>query len=161
MQDYKCTLFQSYENVRFQLEVFWMREIEGRNRSNGESSSRSVIIAVSERLDSHSDKVFTMLKGFELKQVKDAKFRLNQPFLPAENSLTEASLKSMLKEYESLRRDVRNITESSFDSRVDFENLFPKLDINLESYYSASVSLLNIYYQMQLMKLYCFRLLGN
>jgi len=138
-----------------------MREMKGRNGSNEQSPSRSSIIAVGERLDSHSDKVFTMLKGFELKQVSDAKFRLNQPFLPAENSLTEASLKGMIKEYESLRHDVRDITESSFDSLVDFENLFPRLDINFESYYSAAVSLLNMYYQMQLMKLYCFRLLGT
>ena len=137
-----------------------MREMKGRNESNGESPLRLAIIAVGERLDSHSDKVFTMLKGFELKQVIDAKFRLNQPFLPAENSLTEASLKGMQIEYESLRRDVRNITESSFDSRVDFEKLFPRLNINFESYYSAGVSLLNMHYQMQLMKLYCLRLLG-
>ena len=136
-----------------------MREMKGRNESNGESPLRLAIIAVGERLDSHSDKVFTMLKGFEVKQVNDAKFRLNQPFLTAENSLTEASLKGMLREYEFLRRDVRNITESSFDSLVDFEILFPRLDINFESYYSSAVSLLNIYYQMQLMKLYCFRLL--
>jgi hypothetical protein len=138
-----------------------MREMKGHNGSNSESLSRSVIIAIGKQLDSHSDKVFTMLKGFELKQVNDAKFRLNQPFLPAENSLTEASLKGMLKEYESLRREVRDITESSFDSLVDFEELFPRLDINFESYYSAAVSLLNMYYQMQLMKLYCFRLLGT
>ncbi len=138
-----------------------MREMKGRNGSNGESQVRSIIIAVGKRLDSHSDKVFTMLEGFELKQVNDTKFRLNQPFLHAKNSLTEASLKGMLKEYESLRLNVRNITEPSFDSLVDFEKLFPRLDINLESYYSVAVSLLNMYYQMQLMKLYCFRLLGS
>jgi hypothetical protein len=137
-----------------------MREMKGRNGSNGESNLRSVIIAVGERLDSHSDKVCTMLKGFELKQVNDTKFSLNQSFSLTENSLTEASLNGMLRDYESLRHDVRNITDFSFDSIVDFEKLFPRLDINFESYYCVAVSLLNMYYQLQLMKLYCFRILG-
>ena len=136
-----------------------MRETKGRNVSNGESTLRSTIIAVGKRLDNHSDKVYTMIKGFELKQINDAKFGLDQPFSSTEHGLTGASLKIMLEEYESLRNDVRNTANSSFDSLVDFERLFPRLDINFETYYSAVVSLLNMHYQMQLMKLYCFRLL--
>jgi hypothetical protein len=138
-----------------------MTETKGRNRSNGESTLRSAVIAVGQRLDSLCDKIYTMLEGFESNQINDAKFSLNQPFPTTEHGLTEASLKIMLGEYESLRRDVRNVTDFSFESLVDFENLFPRLGINFETHYSAAVSLLNMYYQMQLMKLYCFRLLGS
>jgi len=123
-----------------------------------DESARSDVLAIGERLSNHCDKVGAILKGFEMKQVSDVKFSLNQPFLSTESSLTEAALMNMLETYESLRLDVWEITEMSL---VDFEILFPKLDINFETYYSVAVSLLNLIYQMQLMRLYCYRLLKS
>jgi hypothetical protein len=113
-------------------------------------------INVGEQLDSNCNKFLAMIKGFELKQINDAQFSLNQPFLSKEPSLTRESLEDMQKTYEAIWRDVINITEMSF---TDFEELFPKLNIDFETYYSIAVSLLNMIYQMQLMKLYCYRLL--
>jgi len=133
-----------------------MRETKEGNKGAGESSVRLAVLAVGEQLGNHCDKVGAMLKGFEVKQINDVQFSLNQPFLSTESSLTEAALKNMLETYESLRRSVRDIAEMGF---VDFEILFPKLDINFETYHSVAVSLLNLIYQMRLMRLHCYRLL--
>jgi hypothetical protein len=46
-----------------------------------------------------------------------------------------------------------------FDSAKS--RMFPKLDINFETYYTVVISLLNLIYQMQCMKIYCQRLLGS
>jgi len=120
------------------------------------STISSGALAVCEQLNSHCDKIGAMLKGFEAKLKNDVQFSLNQPFLSTESSLTETALKNMLGTYESLRKKVREITEMSF---IDFEMLFPKLCINFETYYSVAVSLLNLIYQMWLMRLYCHNLL--
>lgn len=121
-----------------------------------DESARSDVLAIGERLSNHCDKVGAILEGIEMKQISDVKFRLNQPFLSTDSGLMEAALMNMLKTYESLRHDVWKITEMSL---VDFEILFPKLDINFETYYSLAVSLLNLIYQMHLMRLDCYRLL--
>ena len=123
-----------------------------------DESVRSDVLAVGERLSNHCDKVGAILNGFEMKQISDVKFSLNKPFLSTESSLTETAIMNMLETYESLRLDVWEITEMSL---VDFEIVFPKLDINFETYYSVAVSLLNLIYQMQLMRLYCYRLLKS
>jgi len=115
---------------------------------------RSTAIDAGEQLESNCAKFLAMIKGIELKQINDAQFSLNLPFLSMESSLTRASLEEMQKAYEALWRIVMDINEMSFR---DFENLFPKLNINFETYYSVAVSLLNMIYQMQLMKLYCYR----
>jgi hypothetical protein len=133
-----------------------MRGIRELGQGDEVSAVRSAVIEVGEKLDSHCEKFFAMIRGFELKQINNVQFSLNLPFLSAESSLTSESLKNMQEAYEALWRNVMDITEMSF---MDFENLFPKLNINFETYYSVAVSLLNLIYQMQLMKLYCYRLL--
>jgi hypothetical protein len=122
------------------------------------STERSTVFDVGERLDSLCDKIFVMIDGFELKQMNDVQFGLNLPFLSTESSLTRAALEDMEKTYEALWRDVMDVADMSFR---DFENLFPRLNINFETYYSVAVSLLNMIYHMKLMKLYCYRLLGQ
>ena len=57
-----------------------------------------------------------------------------------------------VKKYESIRNDVGRIADVK---GVDFENMFPKLDVNFETYYTIAVSLLNLIYQLQFMKIYC------
>ena len=123
-----------------------------------DESERSDVLAIGEQLSNLCDKVGAILRGIEMKQISDVKFSLNKPFLLTESGLTEAALMNMLKMYESLRHNVWKITEMSL---VDFEILFPKFDINFETYYSVAVSLLNLIYQMQLMRLYCYRLLKS
>lgn len=122
------------------------------------SNLSSGVLALGEQLGSHCDKVGAMLKGFEVKQANDVQFSLNQPFLSTESSLTLTALKNILGTYESLRKKVREITEMGF---VDFELMFPKLSINFETYYSVAVSLLNLIYQMRLMRLCCYNLLKS
>jgi len=122
------------------------------------SAERSAVFDVGERLDSLCDKLFVMIDGFEKQQMNDGQFSVSLPFLSTEASLWRTSLEDMQKSYEALWRDVMYVAAMSFR---DFENLFPKLSINFETYYSVSVSLLNMIYQMKLMKLYCYRLLGH
>ena len=96
-----------------------------------------------------------MVNGFERMQLNNVEFSLNQPFYTTKTSLTMDAIKGMMKTYESLRRDVREIAQIGY---VAFENSFPELDVNFETFYSVAFSLLNLVYQMQLMKLYCCRL---
>ncbi len=121
-----------------------------------ESAERLRIRSTMQALNEHCGKVGTMVDGWEVKQINSMHFSLDQPFHSTESSLTKAALTSVLETYESLRRDVREIAHVG---NVDFEIRFPKLDINFETYYTIAVSLLNLIYQMQLMKLNCCRLL--
>jgi hypothetical protein len=122
---------------------------------------RTAVQAVCQRLSEHCGKVRALVNGFEEKQFNDLEF-LDLPFYSTRSSLTKAAIVSMVETYESLRRDVRDIIRENTEiGYVDFEVLFPKLDVNFETYYSVAVSLLNLTYQMQLMRIYCFRLLKS
>jgi len=72
------------------------------------------------------------------------------------DALVEAMLKTVImnlvKTYESIRNDVEKI---SYSKNADFNNMFPKLDVNFETYYTIAISLLNLIYQLQYMKIYC------
>ena len=124
----------------------------------GKTATRSSVLSVCARLGEHCEKVEAMLHGFEVKQVNNTQFSLNQPFSSTETSLTKTALMNLVSEYESLRGNVREIADVGF---VDFEVMFPKIGINFETYYSVAVSLLNLIYQMRLMKLYCYLLLES
>jgi hypothetical protein len=134
-------------------------DVKGENAASKSAESlqlRSTVLSVCERLSEHCGKVRVLLDGFEASQVNNEAFNFNQPCNLSESSLTKATLIDVVGTYEALRHDVREITQVGY---VDFELLFPKLDINFETYYSVAVSLLNLIYQMQLMRLYCYRLL--
>ena len=124
----------------------------------GKTATRSSVLSVCARLGEQCEKVEAMLHGFEVKQVNNTQFSLNQPFSSTETSLTKTALMNLVSEYESLRGNVREIADVGF---VDFEVMFPKIGINFETYYSVAVSLLNLIYQMRLMKLYCYLLLES
>ena len=126
--------------------------------SGGKNAPRSSVLSVCSRLGEHCEKVEAMLHGFEVKAANNTQFSLNQSFYSIETSLTKTALMNLLKVYESLRGDVRELTGVGF---VDFEVMFPKIGINYETYYSVAVSLLNLIYQMRLMKLYCYLLLES
>ena len=119
---------------------------------------RSAVQAVVKKLSEHCGKVRTLVNGFEVMQINNAEFSLDQPFYSTKSSLTMDAIKNLVRTYEALRREVRGIAQMGY---VEFENTFPELDINFETYYSVAFSLLNLNYQMQLMKLYCYRLLKS
>jgi hypothetical protein len=135
-----------------------MREMKDKTEDVVGSNLRSSLLDVSDRLCNHCGKIEVILKGFEVKQINDDQFNLKQPFISKKSSLTKTALMNIVENYKSIRQKVREITEMSF---VDFEILFPKLSINFETYYSVAISLLNLIYQMQLMRLNCYRLLKS
>ena len=135
-----------------------MKEKDESDNDVERTEVRSAVLSLGERFRENCNKAEVMLNGFEMKQIKDSQFSLNEPFKPAESSLTKKALMKVHETYESLRRDVREITETGF---VEFEVMFPRIDINFETYYSVCVSLLNLIYQMRLMRLYCYCLLQS
>jgi hypothetical protein len=132
-----------------------MRERKLKDESADQSRRRLAVEAISKRLSDHCGRVLALVNGFERMQLNNPEFSLDQPFYSSKSSLTMDAIKGMMKTYQALRRDVREIAETGY---VEFENSFPELDINFETYYSVAFSLLNLVYQMQLMKLYCSRL---
>jgi len=123
---------------------------------------RSAVQSVCRRLSEHCGRVGALVNGFEEMQVNNPAFSFDQPFHSTKSNLTKTALIGMVESYESLRRDVRElIRENTETGFVDFEVLFPSLDVNFETYYSVVVSLLNLIYQMQLMRAYCLSLLKS
>jgi hypothetical protein len=116
----------------------------------------SKVIAVSEKLNVHCNKVWALVNGLEASQINKQGFNLNQTFYTTTSKVMTKAIKNLLETYETLRRDVRELAQTGY---VGFENVFPELDVNFETYYSVAFSLLNIGYQMQLMRLFCYRLL--
>lgn len=135
--------------------IFTMRATKSKGASDERSPRLTAVQAISKRLSDHCGRVLNLVNGFERMQLNNLEFSLNQPFYSTKTSLTMDAIKGMMKTYESLRRDVREIAQIGY---VAFENSFPELDVNFETFYSVAFSLLNLVYQMQLMKLYCCRL---
>jgi hypothetical protein len=135
-----------------------MRGSRRTNKGAERSQLCSDVQAIVKRLSSHCDKVRALVNGFEVMQLNNVEFSFDQPFYSTKSSLTMDAIRNMMKTYDSLRRDVREIAQIGY---VAFENLFPELDVNFETYYSVAFSLLNMNYQMQLMRLYCYRLLKS
>lgn len=141
-----------------EMAILKLKETKATNESAERLRLRSAVEAIAKRLSDHCGKVRALVNGFEVTQINNAKFSLDRPFYSTKSSLTMNAIKSMVKTYESLRRDVRELAQIGY---VEFENSFPELDINFETYYSVAFSLLNLNYQMQLMTLYCYRLLKS
>ena len=119
---------------------------------------RSAIQSISAQLNKHCGEIKKLTDALEAAQNKNPKFSIDQPFDSAKSSMLKTVLVNMLRTYESIRYDFRRVAHIA---DVDFENMFPKLGINFETYYTVAISMLNLSYQMQCMKLYCQRLLGS
>jgi hypothetical protein len=130
-----------------------MKEAKEKNESE-RLGTRSKVIAIGEKLNVHCNKVNALVNGFEASQINKKDFNLNQTFYTTTSKVITKAIKNLLETYETLRRDVRDLAQIGY---VGFENAFPELDVNFETYYSVAFSLLNISYQMQLMTLYCYR----
>lgn len=128
---------------------------EASEKNEGERlRMRSKVIAIAEKLSVHSNKVWALVNGLEAMQINKQGFSLNQTFYTTTSKVMTKAIKNLLETYETLRRDVRELAQTGY---VGFENTFPELDVNFETYYSVAFSLLNIGYQMQLMRLFCYR----
>lgn len=119
---------------------------------------RSAIQSLSQRIDKHCGKIKKLADALVEPQNNNPKFSVNQPFDSAKSSMLKTVLVDMVKTYESMRCDLRRIAHVK---GVDFENMFPKLDINFETYYTIAISMLNLIYQLQHMKIYSQTLLGS
>jgi len=135
-----------------------MRETKEAKENAESLPRRSKVQAIAERIRKHCSKVRALVDGFEMVQINNVEFSLKRPFYSTDSRLTMDAINVMLKTYEGLRRDVREISGMGY---VEFENMFPELNINFETYYSVAVSLLNLIYQMQLMRLFCYLLLKS
>ena len=117
---------------------------------------RSSLQAIAQKLSVHCNKVRALVNGFENSQLNNSEFSLGQTFYTTKSKLMTKAIERLVETYEALRLDVRELAQIGY---VSFENSFPELDINFETYYSVAASLLNLTFQMQLMRLYCYRLL--
>ncbi len=114
--------------------------------------------SIIKRLDEHCGKIKVLADGFEAAQSKNPNFSIDQPFDSTKSSMTRTLLMNTLATYKSIRSDLQKTVQVKSD---EFDNLFPKLEINFETYYSVALSLLNLIYQMQHMKIYCRRLIDS
>jgi hypothetical protein len=133
-----------------------MKETNEPNKSNERSRIHSRLQAIAEKLSVHCNKVRALVNGFENAQINKTEFNLGQPFYTTRYEATTKAINNLFETYESLRREVREIAQIGY---VSFEDFFPEININFETYYSVAASLLNLDFQMQLMRLYCYRLL--
>ena len=114
--------------------------------------NRSAIQSISQRINRHCDEIKKLADALVEAQSNNPRLSVNQPFDAAKSKMLKTVLLNMLKTYESIRRDLSRIAH---DKGVDFEKVFRKLDINFETYYTIAISMLNLIYQMQYMKIYC------
>jgi hypothetical protein len=113
---------------------------------------RSVIQSISQRIDKHCGEIKKIADALVEAHNNNPKSRLNQPFDSTKCSMLKTVLVNMVKTYESIRNDFERIADVK---GADFKNMFPKLDINFETGYTIAISLLNLIYQLQYMKIYC------
>ena len=127
-------------------------------KENKRDQDKESLIAIAKQLNVQCDKVRSVVNGFETAQINNKQFSLSKTFYTTTGPSLTKALNSLLKTYETLRLKVREVAQIGY---VSFENSFPELNINFESYYSVASSLLNLTFQMQLMRLYCYRLLKS
>jgi type IV secretory pathway ATPase VirB11/archaellum biosynthesis ATPase len=132
-----------------------MKETNERNESE-RLHTRSEVLAIAEKLNVHCNKVKALVSRLEAAQINKTDFSLSQTFYTTKSEVMTKAINNLLETYETLRRDVREFAQIGY---VSFENAFPELDVNFETYYSVAASLLNLTFQMQIMGLYCYRCL--
>jgi hypothetical protein len=119
---------------------------------------RSAIPSIGDRLDKHCGEIKNLADALDAAQNKNQKFSVNQPFDSGNSSMLKTVMVNMLKIYKSIRCDLRRVAHVK---GVDFEKMFPKLGINFKTYYTVAISMLNLIYQMQYMKIYYRSLSGS
>jgi hypothetical protein len=113
---------------------------------------RSAIKSIGQRINKHCGDIKKIADAIVEAQYNNPKSSLTQPFDSAKSRMLKTVIVNMVKSYESIRNDVKRIADVK---GVAFDEMFPKLDVNFETYYTIAVSLLNLIYQLQYMKIYC------
>jgi len=121
-----------------------------------EKENEERLLSIAKKLSVHSNKVRALVNGFETAQTKDKAFSLSKTFYTTTTQPLTRTINNLVETYERLRREVREVAQIGY---VSFENSFPELNINFETYYSVAASLLNLTFQMQLLELYCYHIL--
>ena len=121
-----------------------------------DNENKEELLAIAKQLNVHCKKVRAIINGFEDAQINNKEFKLGQTFYTTTSPSLTKAINGLLGTYVTLRSKVREVAQIGY---VSFENSFPELNINFETYYSVAVSLMNLTFQMQLLKLYCYRLL--
>ncbi|MCW4055066.1 MAG: hypothetical protein NWE84_09165 [Candidatus Bathyarchaeota archaeon] len=121
-----------------------------------EKGNEERLLSIAKKLNVHSNKVRALVNGFETAQTNDKGFSLSKTFYTTTTQSLTRTINSLVESYERLRREVREVAQIGY---VSFENSFPELNINFETYYSVAASLLNLSFQMQLLELYCYHIL--
>jgi hypothetical protein len=120
------------------------------------NSEEERLLNIAKQLSVHSNKVKALVNGLEAAQINNKAFSLGETFYTTKSQAMTKAINDLLETYEALRREVREVAQISY---ISFENSFPELNINFETYYSVAASLLNLTFQMQLLRLYCYRIL--
>ena len=131
-----------------------MKGVFGLKKSKNDDEKS--LLDIAQQLSVHSNKVRALVNGLEAAQINNKAFSLGETFYTTKSQTMTKAIKDLLGTYEALRREVRNVAQISY---VSFENSFPELNITFETYYSVAASLLNLTFQMRLLKLYCYRIL--
>ena len=119
---------------------------------------RSAIDSINQRINEHCGEIKKLADALVGAQNNDPNFDLDYVFDSIKSCMLKTVLENVVKTYESIRSDVGRIAHVR---GVDFENMFPKLGIDFETYYTIAVSMLNLIYQMHCMNIYCQRLLKS
>jgi hypothetical protein len=114
------------------------------------------LLSIANQLNVHCNKIRALVNGLEEAQVNNKEFSLSQTFYTTTSPPLTKAINDLFGTYETLRRKVREVAQIGY---VTFENSFPELNINFETYYSVAASLLNLTFQMKLLRLYCYRFL--
>ena len=114
------------------------------------------LLSIAKQLDVHCNKVRALVNGLEAAQINNKEFSLSQTFYTTTSKPLTKAINDLLGTYETLRRKVREVAQIGY---INFENSFPELNINFETNYSIAASLLNLTFQMQLLRLYCYHIL--
>jgi hypothetical protein len=125
---------------------------ERKEENEGEKS----LVNIAKKLQVHCTKVNALVDGLEKAQINNKTFRLSQAFYTTTSESMTRVINDLLSTYEALRIEVRAVAQMGY---VGFESSFPELNVNFETYYSVAASLLNLTFQMQLLRLYCYRIL--
>ena len=118
----------------------------------------SAIQSIRERLNKHCGEIKNLADALIAAQDKNPNSSVDRPFDSAKSNMLKTVLVNMVKTYESIRCDLRRVADVK---GVDFESMFPKLGLNFETYFTVAISMLNLIYQLQHMKIYCQTLLGS
>jgi len=113
-----------------------------------ENENEERLLAIAKQLNVHCNKVRAVVNGLEAAQINKKEFSLTQTFYTTTSQSLTKAINDLLGTYETLRLKVREVAQIGYE-----------LNINFETYYSVAASLLNLTFQMQLLRLYCYRIL--